>query len=204
VISSKGLSRYNIPGDEKGTLESGSQLLNYVWYWNIPQDELNNVMTDVDGHLHRNMLPIGKIRPEVWDTQLKSARALLPPPFVEVIEKTDKPFVALVNEHLSPKASFFDGKMLLVGDGLSLFRPHVALSTNQAALHCLTLDKVLIGEMSLERWEGDALGYAKATGLLSVVVGNFGQSGIGKLFWSAVRYLICIIGQKISWLWRRR
>jgi 2-polyprenyl-6-methoxyphenol hydroxylase-like FAD-dependent oxidoreductase len=127
----------------------------------------------------------------------------MPPHFIEVIEKTKKPFVALINEHLSTQASFFDGKLLLVGDALSLFRPHVALSTNQSALHALTLEKVVRKVWSLQEWEGNALRYAKSTGMLSVVVGSFGQAGIAKLLLSAVRYLMCITGQKISWLWRR-
>jgi 2-polyprenyl-6-methoxyphenol hydroxylase-like FAD-dependent oxidoreductase len=161
-------------------------------------------MTDVDGHVHRNMLPIGKIRPEVWEAQLKCAREFLPAAFTEVIEKTKKPFAAVINDHLSSKATFFGGKLLLVGDGLSLFRPHVALSTNQAALHALQLAKVMRGEMSLQRWEGDALRYAKATGLLSTLFGSYGQAGIGKILLTAVRYLLCIVGHKISWLWRRK
>jgi 2-polyprenyl-6-methoxyphenol hydroxylase-like FAD-dependent oxidoreductase len=159
-------------------------------------------MTDINGHIHRSILPIGLMRPEIWESQLQAARTLLPPPFIEVISATKKPFVALINEHLSPRASFFDGKLILVGDALSLFRPHVALSTNQSALHALTLEKVVQKVWSLKRWEGNAVRYAKATGLLSVVVGSFGQASIWRLLVSVVRYLMCIVGQKISSLWR--
>jgi hydroxymethylglutaryl-CoA reductase len=44
----------------------------------------------------------------------------------------------------------FDGKLLLVGDALAQFRPHVGSSTNQAALDALLLEKVLKGEMGLK------------------------------------------------------
>jgi len=195
--------RYNIPGDEKGELDSGSQLLNYVWYWNVPADELDSVMTDIDGHVHRNMLPVGKIRPEIWTTQLAYSCSLLPPPFIELTKKTKQPFVSVVSDHVSHRALFFDNKLLLVGDALSQFRPHAALSTSQAALHALSLVKVMNGEMSIEQWEDNALRYAKATAQFSTVLGNFGQNSVHVLLISVVKYLICIVGQKISRLWRR-
>ena len=176
-------------------------MLNWVWYWSVTSDELTNIMTDIDGHVHRKFMPIGKIRPEIWDIQLKNARSIMPPPILDLIKKTTKPFLALVNEHLSTQATFFDGKMVLVGDALSLFRPHVALSANQAALHCLNLKKVMEGKMSMRRWEGEALRYAKATGLSSVAAGHFGLSKYGQLFFDVVRYLVCIIGQKLSSFW---
>jgi len=59
------------------------------------------------------------------------------------------------------------------------------------------------GEMSIEQWEDNALRYAKATAQLSTILGNFGQNSVHVLLISVVKYLICIVGQKISWLWRR-
>lgn len=160
-------------------------------------------MADINGHTHRNMLPVGKMSPEIWSTQLAYARLLLPPPFIELIEKTKQPFISVVNDHVSPRASFFDGKLLLVGDALSQFRPHAALSTNQAALHALSLVKVMKREMSVKRWEDDVLRYAKATTQFSTAIGDFGQSGMGAFLTSVVRYLVCILGQKISGLRRQ-
>jgi hypothetical protein len=87
-------------------------------------------MTDTDGHVHHNMVPTGKLRKDIWDRQTGIGKSVLPKHFVELLEKTKQPFVSAVSDSIAPAASFFDGKLILVGDALSLFRPHVALSTN--------------------------------------------------------------------------
>jgi 2-polyprenyl-6-methoxyphenol hydroxylase-like FAD-dependent oxidoreductase len=63
----------------------------------------------------------------------------------------DRPhFVTAISDCISPQASFYDGKLFLVGDALALFRPHVAQSTNQSVLHCLLLEKLLQGGINFE------------------------------------------------------
>lgn len=158
-------------------------------------------MTDTDGHVHHNMVPTGKLRKEVWDKQTGIGKSVLPNPFVELLEKTKQPFVSAVSDSIVPTALFFDGKLILVGDALSLFRPHIALSTNQGALHCSLLEKVLKGEMSMMQWERKALQYASSTRLSSIVVGNYGQKDLASLLVSIVKYFLVIIGQKIFGLW---
>jgi 2-polyprenyl-6-methoxyphenol hydroxylase-like FAD-dependent oxidoreductase len=128
-------------------------------------------MTDIDGRMHRSTLPIGKMNPAVWEKQKILAAKSLPPPYVELITKTTQPFITLVTDIASPKASFFDGKLLLVGDALVPFRPHVACSTNQAALDALLLEKMLKGEIPLTEWERQALDYAELTRLRSITWG---------------------------------
>lgn len=51
---------YTIPGPE-GTLEKGQRLVNWVWYWNTPDEseEYGEFMTDSDGATHRFTLPTG-------------------------------------------------------------------------------------------------------------------------------------------------
>ena len=61
--------------------------------------------------------------------------------------------VTSVTSIASPRAVFFNGKLLLVGDALAQFRPHVGSSTNQAALDALLLEKVFKGEIGLDQWE---------------------------------------------------
>ena len=147
------------------------------------------------------MVPTGKLRKEVWDKQTGIGKSVLPNPFVELLEKTKQPFVSAISDSIVPTALFFDGKLILVGDALSLFRPHVALSTNQGALHCSLLEKVLKGEMSMMQWERKVLQYASSTRLSSIVVGNYGQKGLASFLVSVIQYFLVIIGQKISGLW---
>lgn len=196
------LRRYTIPG-ENGAFEPGERLLNYVWYQNYDEDseELAAAMTDVTGKKHRNTLPIGKMNPKVWDKQKALATEMLPAPFAELVNKTTQPFITTVTDIASPRASFLDGKMLLVGDALVPFRPHVACSTNQAAWNALLLEKLLAGEITTEQWERQVMGYAHLTRLRSITWGSWYQVGYLAFAFSELRYLAALATQKLQSLW---
>ena len=138
---------------------------------------LADVLTDVDGHQHRYSLPSGKMRKEVWSKQKAIAEKLLPPPFLELIEKIQQPFVTVISDTTASKASFFDGKVLFVGDALTLFRPHIALGSDQAAFDCIQLKKVLQGDITLSEWEARVLKYARLNRLRAVTWGAYFQAG---------------------------
>ncbi|THX29001.1 FAD/NAD(P)-binding domain-containing protein, partial [Aureobasidium pullulans] len=197
---------YAIPGHD-GSLEPGNRILNFVWYHNCPDDsEFQEVMTDIFGQTHHSTLQPGMLRPEVWEQQVKFAQANFAAPFVELVENTSQPFVAAVSDNICDRATFMNGKVILVGDALALFRPHIALSANQAAYDCLELQKVLKGEMSMKHWERNVLGYAAKTRQLSVVVGTFSQYGGWKLIKSVLVYALLLLRQGmlslVRWLTR--
>jgi 2-polyprenyl-6-methoxyphenol hydroxylase-like FAD-dependent oxidoreductase len=98
------------------------------------------------------------------------------------VNEIDMPFVTAISDCISPQASFYDGKLFLVGDALALFRPHVAQSTNQSALHCLLLEKLLQGRINLEAYEEQVMMYAHTTLLWSREVGS-------QYLYSSVRHL---------------
>lgn len=127
---------YIIPG-KNGTLHRGDRLINWVWYWNC--DDLSTVLTDCDGKTHRWSLPPGKVDLEVWENQKEYARQNLPPPFVELVNKTQSPFVQAITDVLAPQACHYAGRLVLIGDALAGFRPHTTASTTQAAFHALKL-----------------------------------------------------------------
>ena len=191
-------SRCTIPG-ENGTLKPGTRLLNYVWYCNYPEDspELAAAMTDVEGRKHRNTVPIGKTSPSAWEKQKGIAAEVLPSPYVELIEKTSQPFLTTVSDIASPQASFFNKRLLLVGDALVPFRPHVACSTNQAALNALLFEKMLKGEIILAEWEAKAMSYAHVTRLRSITWGSWYQWGYRWWMLSQARYLAAVAAQRL-------
>lgn len=152
-------------------------------------------MTDVDGHRHHNTLPIGKMRKDVWAKQRAYGNEVLTPPFVELINKIDQPFITAISDTIAPRASFFDGKLLLVGDALALFRPHIAASTNQAALHCLLLAKALEGAMSFTEWERRVMDYARVTRLRSNTWGTYYLSGYFTYLLSEIPYRLELVAQ---------
>ncbi len=192
---------YKVPGNDANLTEDN--VLNWVWYNNTDSrgGDLEELLVDIRGHKHKRTLPPGMIRPSVWQKQVKFAEQHLAEPFVELVRKTKKPFISCVSDCLAPKARFFDGKLLIVGDALAQFRPHVALSANQAAYNALSLEHVLKGDLREELWEKRALQYARETKALSEMIGNWTQMGLVPAFISAFRYVwIRLVGRFLR-LW---
>jgi len=169
---------YTIPG-LNGALEPGHRLINWVWYTNYPEDsrEYADLMTDSHGNRHRNTLPIGSMRDEIRQQQRAYVERMLPPQFVEIVTKTKKPFIQAITDVISPRNAFFDGKVLLIGDALAGFRPHMAASTSQAAFDALKLEELMTGKMSREGWESETVEYARRVQERGVVLGERRQFG---------------------------
>lgn len=113
------------------------------------------------------------MRPSVWQTQLEHASSTLIAPMLELVQKTSNPAISVIHDYASPRAAFFDGKLLLVGDALALFRPHIAFSFNQAAKDCLLLEKVVKGEIDIKTWESQVTLYGLRSSAMSEAVGSF-------------------------------
>ncbi|KAF7864544.1 hypothetical protein EAF04_006676 [Stromatinia cepivora] len=197
------IALYTIPGED-GNLSPGHRQLNWVWYNACPENsqEYFDVMTDVDGHRHRTTLPIGKVNPQNWDKQKALALKILPEPFAEMVQKTSKPFISAINDREIAKPSLFDGKLLFVGDSLATFRPHVASSTNQAALDAQLLEQLLKGEITAAEWEAKVLAFANFTAVRSELWGAYYMSGVPTLIFVTTffRYWKTVAVQA---LWRR-
>ena len=113
------------------------------------------------------------MRPSVWQAQLEHASSTLSAPMFEMVRKTINPAISVVHDYTSPRAVFFDGRLLLVGDALALFRPHAALSFNQAALDCLLLEKVMRGEIDINAWEAQVVRYGSKSRAINELMGSF-------------------------------
>lgn len=189
--------RYSIPG-EGGSFEPGKRLLNFVWYCNCPENssDFKNAMTDVDGHFHRSTLPPGKMREDVWTRQRAYGDRVLAPPFKELVNNITQPFITAISDYAAPQASYFDGKLLLVGDALSLFRPHVGSSTNQCAMNCLLLEKVLEERMSLSEWERRVTLYAHVTWLWSIAWVSYYMSWYPSYLLNEMRYRVAFAARR--------
>ena len=168
--------------------------MNFVWYCNCPEDSLTfkDAMTDVDGHIHRSTVPPGKIREDVWARQCAYSDHVLAPPFKELVDKIRQPFITAVSDYAAPQASFFDGKLVLVGDALALFRPHVGSSTNQCAMNCLLLEKVLEKRISLSEWERLVTLHAHVTRLWSIAYGTYYMSRLPGYLLNEMRYRVAL------------
>ncbi|KAI0376973.1 FAD binding domain protein [Hypomontagnella monticulosa] len=190
---------YVIPTDD-GNFEPGERLLNWVLYYNVKEGspELTDFLTDVDGRERQNTVPRGLVRPEVWERVRATVVAQMVPPFAELLSKTTEPFVTKVNDALCTTPTFYDNHVILVGDGLTAFRPHIAQATEQAAYHCLSLAKVLGNQKTYGEYSREVGLYAKRMWLLSILVGEFGQGSTTVFLKSLFAYIVFIIRSKLS------
>jgi 2-polyprenyl-6-methoxyphenol hydroxylase-like FAD-dependent oxidoreductase len=150
-----------------------------VWYYNLADRSaaLDEVLTDAAGRTHGNTVPSGLVRPEVWQKHLATTLPAMAAPFAALLAATQQPFVTKVNDALCETAAFHDGKVLLVGDALVAFRPHLAVATEQAAQHCLTLARVWEGKITVQQWAREVTGHGKRMWLVSRVLGVFSMGG---------------------------
>jgi 2-polyprenyl-6-methoxyphenol hydroxylase-like FAD-dependent oxidoreductase len=168
---------YSIPG-EKGTLAPGQRLLNFLWYTNETPEALAAIMTDAldDTHVHHHLVPAGHVRADIWAAQVRKAeRTPLAAPFLEVVHAIRRPFIQVITDFCADQAVFEDGRILMVGDAVSLYRPHTAFSCTQAAFHALNLEDYVNGKISLERWNERVLRYGRLQWLQSAWWGDFYQ-----------------------------
>ncbi|KAI2638718.1 FAD/NAD(P)-binding domain-containing protein [Hypomontagnella submonticulosa] len=192
---------YTIPG-KNGSLKPGERYINFLWYTNHTPDELDEIMIDgVDGHRHHNIVPSGRVREDIWKERIEEAKRIpLGAPFLDVITKIKQPFIQVITDFYSPRASFEDGKVLLIGDALSLFRPHTAFSGTQAAFHSLMVEDLIAGKMSLEKWEDKVLRFSYLHWLQSVWYGDFYQYQMAYALTSAFQFwTYCGIDKIKSW-----
>ncbi|RDL41696.1 uncharacterized protein BP5553_01675 [Venustampulla echinocandica] len=186
---------YIVPSSD-GNLEVGHRRFNWVWYSKSPPQssaQYAEIMTDSDGWKHRNSVPKGKMREDVWNAQREYGTKILNSVFVELINKTKEPFLSVIQDFAAPQASFFDGKLLMLGDALAVFRPHMALSLNQAAVDNLLLEKLIKGEITTKSWEKQVVQYGRRNRLINIAFGNFYLYGGLTFAKSVVAYLLSLL-----------
>lgn len=129
-------------------------------------------MTDIDGQRHQSTLPPGKVRAATWTKQRGQCNQVLAAPVKKLKGKIKTSFVIAVADFQASRASFLDRKMLLVGEALAFFRPHIAQSTNQSAAGCMLLEKVMKGNIELLNWQQEVMKFAHFTRLWSNAYGT--------------------------------
>lgn len=205
---------YTIPGAH-GSLADDQKLLNFLWYTNESDPAtLDAIMTDRfdSAHRHHNIVPAGHLRDDVWAAQLARAKTGLasgsgsasppfPAPLLEIVLAIERPFVQVITDcGPPPRAAFEDGRVLLVGDALSLYRPHTAFSGTQAAFDALAVAALLRGELRLDEWEEQVLRYGRLHWAQSIWWGTFYQSSVAVALLAGMRYwAYCALDRFQSW-----
>ncbi|OJJ42362.1 hypothetical protein ASPZODRAFT_2119951 [Penicilliopsis zonata CBS 506.65] len=182
---------YLIP-TEGGHTEPGKRLLNWVWYFPVQENsaEMAEIFTDIHGKMHGNTVPQGLVNPAVWQAQLARYVPQMTAPLAEVVSLTPRVFVTKVGEAQCTTPSFFDGRLVLVGDAFTGFRSHLGKASEQAAQHALQMDRVWRGEISQEERDREANYYARRLVLLNRVIGFMGLGW----WWAVLKTLVEYVG----------
>lgn len=124
-----------------------------------------------------------------------------PAPFRELLSLIDAPFLHLITDYPpAERTCFLGGKVRLVGDAVTLMRPHAAFSTNQAAAHAALmgrwLDRGETAGMSEREWEYQVAKSAELHWARSIWYGEYLQNSsmVSAVWHGAVRYWLLAAG----------
>lgn len=171
-------------------MEPGKRLINWVWYFKVADHspEMAKIFTDVNGRLHPNTVAQGLVNPEVWADQKARYVDRFIEPLAEVVTKTPKPFVTKVIEAECRTASFYEGRVVLVGDAFTAHRSHMGMASEQAARHCWQMDRVWRGEITQAQRDQEARLYAKRFLLINRMIGLSGMEWFFTLLRAGIAY----------------
>lgn len=190
---------YFIP-TESGRLDAGERLVNWVWYYDVADGsaEMNDIFTDIHGKLHSNTVPQGLVNPDVWSLQIARYKAQMIAPLAEIVSKTPRPFVTKVGEAQCMQSTFYEGRLVLVGDSFTSFRSHRGMASEQAARHCWQMDRVWRGEITQEQRDREAVFYARRYILVNRLIGFAGLGHVLRLIETLWAYAWLMIIHRIG------
>jgi 2-polyprenyl-6-methoxyphenol hydroxylase-like FAD-dependent oxidoreductase len=121
---------YPIAGLEN-EMRPGSRRYNFIWYRVVDDAGLREMCTDAEGRHHEYSIPPPLIRDEVITGMRRDAEGVMPPPFLDVLRRIERPFFTPIYDHASPRMAF--GRVALIGDAASVGRPHMGFGVSKAA-----------------------------------------------------------------------
>jgi 2,6-dihydroxypyridine 3-monooxygenase len=165
VMPNSHILLYPIPALD-GSVAPGRRLANFVWYRNYAVgEELDDLMTDKDGVRRDITLPPGAAHQAHLHELRAVAAAQLAPQFIEVVHRSQFPFVQVIFDIEVDRMAF--GRVCLIGDAAFALRPHAAAGTAKAAADAWTLAEALAAtqgdlQAALPRWERHQLAVGRA------------------------------------------
>jgi 2-polyprenyl-6-methoxyphenol hydroxylase-like FAD-dependent oxidoreductase len=128
------------PGND---LRPGHRRFNFVWYSRADPAKLDEMLTDGSGKRHEISIPPPLIREAVLEQMREEAELMLPTPFVDILEHSERPFFTPIYDHLAPV--YAEGRVALSGDAACVARPHIGMGVTKAACDALALARHLAG-----------------------------------------------------------
>lgn len=137
---------YLVPGADGATVE-GHRRVNWVWYVNTAEEELDRALIGASGKRYRSFLPVNDVDVDVTHKMNEMATCSLPPLFRDLVE-TSRLFMQPVQD-VTPLQRIH-GRAVLIGDAAGTVRPHTAAGTSKALGDASTLAE------ALKDWRSDA------------------------------------------------
>lgn len=119
---------YLVPGAD-GATEPGQRRVNWVWYVNTPEAELDRALTGTSGTRYRSFLPADDVDVDVAREMNETAARSLPPIFRDLVAAS-RLFMQPVQD-VKPQPRVH-GRAVLIGDAAGTVRPHTAAGTSKA------------------------------------------------------------------------
>lgn len=144
-----------------------------------------DILTDIDGHRHKQTVPAGSVRADVWARYRDKLLPHMTSPYAELFRATSNPFVTKVSDTMSDDSIFCDGRVVLAGDAYVAMRPHLAAATDHAGWQCLAIMDLWNGGISQQQWKSLLKSTSTQLYLRSRLLGYFGQGQWLKFFRTA-------------------
>jgi 2-polyprenyl-6-methoxyphenol hydroxylase-like FAD-dependent oxidoreductase len=122
-------------------LAPGRRRYNVIWYRVGDADVLRKMCVDEAGRQHEYSVPPPLIRKDLVAEMRADAARIMPPVFVDVINRIPHPFFTPIYDFTSP--SFVYGRTVLVGDAALSARPHMGFGVAKAGGDALALAQAL-------------------------------------------------------------
>ncbi|MEW1819207.1 FAD-dependent monooxygenase [Arthrobacter sp. NPDC080031] len=119
---------YLVPGPN-GELTQGKRRVNWVWYMNVPEQNLRHLLKGKSGRQYTTFLPPGELDGDSGIQLAAVARSMLPPQLGDLVQRLNvfmQPIFDL------PATRMSTGRTALIGDAAGTVRPHTASGTSKA------------------------------------------------------------------------
>ena len=111
-------------------LRPGHRRFNWVWYRQVADSNLEDMLTDSEGVRYDLSIPPPKIREDIIERLKKDASNFLPAPMRDILMCIRRPFFTPIYDHVVDRMVY--GRVVLIGDAAATCRPHVGMGIAKA------------------------------------------------------------------------
>jgi 2-polyprenyl-6-methoxyphenol hydroxylase-like FAD-dependent oxidoreductase len=154
---------YSIPGDDKSP-GLGDRTTMWGYYLPAPADALGELLTDARGQRHTGSVALGQVRPDVSQDFHKRLAALIPPQYLDLIDRTTRTSIQAVFSAQAP--GYTRGRLCVIGDAGTVFPPFSGSGVLKAISNATTLSSSLTAaatiDEALSAWNDQQRGIEQA------------------------------------------